>query len=163
MKPKTLFFIGMFLLLLILLGWQNTPYSSEKEPLLLLPQLRKVQNYQRQVLKWMVSLQDCDGRLAVLFSSEKRDLYQVSREAEMINRNLASLYQEIDRKSPPESLQGLQDVLLETATAYLAAANLGLDWISSGADGDLDTARIGLAEAHAFLQQLQSLPWTGNR
>jgi len=163
LKPKTLLIVGTIALLLTLLGWQHTPYSSEKEPLLLLPQLRKVQNYQRQVLKWMENLQECDGRLAVLFSSEKRDLYQASREAEMINRNLVTLYQEIDRKSPPESLQGLQDVLLETATAYLAAANLGLDWISSGADGDLDTARIGLAEAHAFLQQLQSLPWTGNR
>ncbi len=163
MKPRTLFFTGITVLLLIFLGWQNTSYSSGNEPFLLLPQLRAVQVYQRQLVNWMECLQEWDGRLAVLFSSEKRDLFQASREAEKISRKLLRLYREIDQSSPPDSLQGLQDEMLETAVAYLETATLGLHWISSGAEVDLEKARTSLAEAQVILQKLHTIPWMWKR
>lgn len=159
MKPRTVLFLGILLSLTTLLGWKNTPRSTDGVPLLLLPGTRVVQDYQRQARDWVEKFREIDGQLAVLFSSTSRDLMQVSREAEKTSRALLHLYQEIDQKEPPQSLQALQEQLLETALAYLKADSLGLTWISRGKEADLKEARLSLAAAQSLLQALASSPW----
>lgn len=159
MKPRTLLILGLGFSFLVLVGWKNTPRGSGNTPLLLLPDLRAAQAYQRQVLRWQEKLLAIDGQLSVLFASTQQDLMQSSREAEKIQRNLLRLYQEVDQKDPPPSLAGVHDMLIQTTSAYLETARLGLNWVSSGGKEELTLARSQLAEAHTLFLDFSSSPW----
>jgi len=157
--PKWAWIVGV-LLVILFLGIVISPRGMDGRPLLLLPDVKAVEDYRRSLSAWHDRLVDIDGRIArILSNNYGGDLFRQSGDGQQVLNETIHILEEIDQTSTTAAAVPARDLALNAASATLSAAQLSLLWISAPTPANLDTARQALDAAHANLTSLEASQW----
>lgn len=152
--------ILVLLLLFGLIGFVNTPFDSQGQPLLLLPDVKAMMEYQKLAQHWNQQFTQLGGELSQLLSDQSSgDLFTQSRNAQFIAERTLSIGQEIDRTQTPAAATGLQDSLSKVADAYLETAGAALRWVSTPEEAIRQDAVIKMTTAQELQKKLEANTW----
>ena len=150
-------------LILTVLGALSTPRDAQGQPLLLLPDVKAVEDYRQSMSSATANMQLLDGEIASLLAGQNADLFTQSRQAQAAFEHALSIAQEIDVQSAPPALDGLRGAAAGTASAYLEAARLALVWVSLPQDANRTAAENGLEQARQQLKTLEESKWLAKK
>jgi hypothetical protein len=157
--PKWVWFTGIVLFLLGL-GLVTSPRDKDNHPLLLLPDLKAMEEYRRSLTSWHARFLELDARMTRLLSDNYGgDLFSQSSEGQKIQNETVQLLQEIDRTATPSAAVSARDKALNAGSAYLEASRASLTWISAPTSTNLDAAQKALDIAHTTLSELEASQW----
>ena len=146
-------------LAVLTLGWANTPLDASRRPVLLLPDVKAVSDYQRSTSGWIEQFHLLDGGVSGLLDTQPAGLFSQARTAQEVLERALRLSQEIDRQAAPLSLSGLQSAYRSASAAYLDACRLALRWVSLQDPADWQAAQQSLADARAEVEKLEANQW----
>jgi hypothetical protein len=147
------------LILLTGIGWIVSPRDGEGHPLLLLPDVKRMEAYHRKVLSWDQELHLLDGEIAAVLAGTSLDLFDHSRQAQNAVERALRIVREIDQTETPAPLSGLRQELDQVSIAYLEAARLSLVWISTPKPENRASVEQKLEEARAGLTRVEANQW----
>ncbi|PWB50540.1 MAG: hypothetical protein C3F13_16440 [Anaerolineales bacterium] len=150
-------------LFLILLGALSSPRDAQGRPLLLLPEVKAVEEYRRSMNSATDGMQLLDGEIATLLAGQNTDLFTQSRQAQAAFEHALRITQEVDVQTAPPALEGLREVAAGTASAYLEAARLALRWVSLPQESYRTNAENSLAQARLQLNTFRESKWLAMR
>ena len=150
-------------IILTVVGALSTPHDAQGQPLLLLPDVKAVEDYRLSISSATANLQLLDGEIAALLAGQNSDLFTQSRQAQAAFEHALRIAQEIDMQSAPPALDGLRGAASGTASDYLEAARLALVWVSLPQDANHTAAENGLAQARQQLQTLEESKWLAKK
>jgi hypothetical protein len=150
-------------ILLMGIGWAASPRDENGRPLLLLPDVKAVEEYRRLANHWRDELRLVDGEVALTLAGDQTDLFGQSRQAQTTFEHSLRIVQEIDRHDAPATMAGLQEELKRVSQSYLEASRLAMRWLSLPEKGNHEQAQSKLAEARNTLNQLESSQWLEKR
>jgi hypothetical protein len=145
--------------IVLLLGAGSTPRDAQGRLLLLLPEMRSVQDYQRTAQGWARDLEFLDGDLAGLLQANSADILADSGQAQQELERSAMIAQAIEGRDPPPALAGLADELRQTAQAYQEAAVAAAQAVSVPDGAHMKSAQDALGKARQELGVLERNPW----
>jgi hypothetical protein len=146
-------------MLLVLLGWLASPRNAQGRPVLLLPDVKAVKDYQRAARDNAAGLRLLDGEIAVLLEGQSPDLFTQSRQAQVAFQHALTITQRIDTQSAPPALDGLRQASAQTASSYLEASRLALRWVSIPQESNRAATENELTNAQQELQTLEASQW----
>lgn len=151
---------GIGLVVLTVLGWLNSPIDrASGRPLLLVPEVKAVHDYQANARVWLNRFQSLDAEIAGLLVEPTGDLFSRSSQANQTVENAVSLTQRIDRTQAPLSLTSLQGAFKQAGLTYLEAARSALIWVSTPSAEKLADAQAKLQTARQQVEQLKQSEW----
>ena len=139
-------------------GWLASPLDGAGHPLLLLPDVKRVEDYRRQVGKWAEQLRLLDGQLATLLSGSG-DLLSQSREGQRAFEGSLVIAKEADTWAAPPALSGLRAMVVTTSLAYLEASRGVMLWISAPKQENYTEAVQLVRAAREQLSELEESSW----
>jgi len=154
---STLVILAMLVLLAI--GGIASPRNEDGRPLLLLPDVRSVEDYRRLAREMDKQLLLVDGKIAATLGGNVDDLFDQTRRAQDAFEQILHISEELDRQDAPPALMGLKDDLNQTAISYLEAARLTLRWLSIPNQANSEQAQAKLTDAQAKLTELEKSQW----
>ena len=152
--------LGLFL---TVLGALASPRDALDRPLLLLSDVKAVEDYRRSVSSSITGLGLLDGELSALLAGQNADLFTQSRQAQAAFEHALQIAQDIDVQAAPPVLDGLRGVAASTASTYLETARLSLRWVSLPQETNRKAAEDGLAQARQELKTLEESKWLAKR
>jgi len=152
--------IGVLILALLGLGWWVSPRDTANRPILLLPDAKAVEDYRVSVSNWHGRMKALDAGMTTILSGKfGNDLFSKSREAQKVMEAAIQLAQEVDRQDVPTAAIPAKSMLIESASAYLAASRAMLQWVTASTDENLAEAQLSLENARETLEQLEQSEW----
>ena len=112
--------------ILLVIGWLASPRDENDQPLLLLPDVKAVEEYRRLANHWRDELRLVDGEIALTLAGDTSDLFGQSRLAQNTLEHNLRIIQEIDQHDAPATLVGLQEELKRVSQSYLESSRLAL-------------------------------------
>lgn len=160
--------IGWILLgiavLFTIIGGFASPLDDQGKPVLLLPEVKAVEDYRRSAQSWISEMAVLDGEIAhVIAVDQQGDLFSQSRSAQQTLQHAVELAQQVDRTEVPPIGMGLHEQMLSTTLTYLEAARSALQWVSAPENNNLDTATQKLADARKMKSELEANQWLNSR
>jgi len=162
MRNKSEITLIVILLLIVVfgaVGWRTTPKDEKGQPVLLLPDVKRVEDYRKKAGKWTDELKLLDGKLAVLMSGNTNSLFSQSKSSQDLFADFVKIAQEVENTESPASLTGLKDALLNTIYAYLNAGQSALKWVSNPSSENFETTQELIVTAQDFLSELEKNTW----
>lgn len=157
--PKWAWVTGIVVLLLGL-GIFVSPRDKDNRPLLLLPDVKSLEDYRRGLMEWHSAFQNLDARMAGILSTDYGgDLFSQSREGQKIQDETMQLLREIDQNAAPAAATPAKKMALKTGNAYLEASRALLAWISTPTTANHDAVQQALEAAQATLAELEASQW----
>lgn len=157
--PKWAWVSGIIVFLLGL-GLVVSPRDKNDRPLLLLPDVKAVEDYRRSLVSWHSRLQELNGRTAgVLTNNYGGDLFSQSSEGQKILNETVQLLQEIDQTSTPSAALPARTMAARAGNATLDAARSMLAWVSAPTPANLNAAKQALDGARTTLTDLEASQW----
>ncbi len=150
-------------LLLTLLGALSSPRDAQGKPLLLLPDVKAVEDYRKSMSSTTAEMQLLDGEIAILLAGQNLDLFTQSRQAQVAFEHALRIAQQVDVQTAPPALEGMRVTAAGTAPAYLEAARLALVWVSLPQDNNRTAAEGSLVQARQQLKTLEESKWLAKR
>jgi hypothetical protein len=151
---------GFGLILLTVLGWLNSPIDNTTgRPLLLIPEVKAVHDYQVKARSWISQFQVLDAMISGLLIEPSVDLFSKSSQANHAVETAVTQVHWIDRTQAPLSLTSLHQAFNQAALAYLEAARSALVWVSTPSTDKLTTAKENLEKARQQVDQLSHSEW----
>lgn len=159
--------LAVFVLLAALIvfgatGYYVSPRGGDGRPVLLMPDVRAVENYRRQAMGWAGQWRALDESLrSVIENSENgsEDLLTVNRTAQKAIEDSVALAREVDGAESPASLIGLRDQAVVAANAYVEASVACARWVSVPSAENKAAADESLAGASRLLSLLEQNEW----
>jgi hypothetical protein len=151
------------LAILLGIGWFASPRDIDNRPLLLLPDVKAVEEYRRLANRWRDELRLVDGEIALILAGNTSDLFSQSRQAQNTLEHNLRIIQEIDRHDAPATLIGLQEELKLVAQSYLESSRLALRWLSLPDQANHDKAQDRLEESRNMLSDMEASQWLEKR
>src|SRR5512146_3208177 len=152
--------LGVSLVLLTVLGWFNSPIDrTTGRPLLLVPEVKAVHDYQVEARSWISQFEVLDAQISGLMIEPSGDLFSRSSQANQAVEAAVAQVQTIDRTQAPLSLTSLHQAFNQAAVAYLEAARSALVWVSTPSPEKLNTAKANLEKARQQVDQLSQSEW----
>lgn len=151
------------LAILLGIGWFASPRDINNRPLLLLPDVKAVEEYRRLANHWRDELRLVDGEIALILAGNTSDLFSQSRQAQNTLEHNLRIIQEIDRHDAPATLIGLQEELKLVAQSYLESSRLALRWLSLPDQANHDKAQDRLEESRNMLSDMEASQWLEKR
>jgi hypothetical protein len=158
-SEKALLIIVLTILVFGIVGWLATPEDEKGQPILLLPSVKKIEDYRAKAEGWTEELRLLDGRLAVLMAGNSKSLFSQSQSSQDLFEDYVKLTQAINNAEAPSALTGLKDLLLNTSAAYLDASQSALRWVSTPSDDNLTATKELINNAQDILAELESNTW----
>jgi hypothetical protein len=157
-------FILLFLSIIFgVIGGFVSPRDNQGKPVLLLPEVKEIENYRRLAKTWINKLVSLDSDISGVISVEQQgDIFTQSRQSEQIFQDAVELVQEIDRSTVPPIGAGFHDQLSNASLAYLEAARTALQWVSDPEAVNYDSSLQKLEQARNLRVQLEANPWLKN-
>lgn len=152
--PLSVLFLG-----LLGLGALSSPRDARGRPLLLLADVKEVEEYRTFMRTTTADLHLLNGEIAALLAGQGEDLLSHSRQAQSAFEQALRLSQEIDIHPAPASLNGLRETASSAAASSLEAARLALRWVSLPEDAHRGEARAKLEQARLELSTLETSQW----
>ena len=157
--PKWVWITSMALLLLGL-GLVISPRDKNNHPLLLLPDVKAMEDYRRSLVDWNTRFLELNGRMTRLLSDNYgSDLFSQSSEGQIIQDQTIQLMREIDQTSTPAAAVSARDMAIRAGSAYLDTSRAILTWVSALTTANLDAAQQALKAAQASLSELEASQW----
>ncbi len=150
-------------LFLILMGALFSPHDAQGKPLLLLPDVKAVEDYRRSMGSATAEMQLLDGEIAILLAGQNLDLFTQSRQSQATFEHALRIAQKVDVQTAPPALEGLRVTAAGTASAYLEAARLALIWVSLPQEDNHTAAEGSLVQARQQLETLEESKWLAKR
>lgn len=158
--PKWVWAIPVVFILL-LLGYFYSPRERDGRPILLLPDVKAVEEYRVAIVRWREQAQNLDTQISTILSgSFGDDLFTRSRESQKMIDAAVRLIQDIERQKTPTAAVPARSISISMATAYLEAARATLLWTTAPSDVNLGAAQEQLAKARRILEELEASEWT---
>ncbi len=151
------------LAILLGIGWFASPRDVNNRPLLLLPDVKAVEEYRRLANRWRDELRLVDGEIALILAGNTSDLFSQSLQAQNTLEHNLRIIQEIDRHDAPATLIGLQEELKLVAQSYLESSRLALRWLSLPDQANHDKAQDRLEESRNMLSDMEASQWLEKR
>ena len=152
--------VTVILAFLLGLGLFISPRDRDNRPLLLLPDVKAMEDYRRSLVAWHTRLAELDAQLTRLLSDNYGgDLFSQSREGQKIQEATIQLLQEMDQTGAPPAAVSARDLTLKTGTAYLETSRALLAWISTPTQANQAVAQQALGSAHTLLVELEASQW----
>jgi len=149
--------------ILLGIGWFASPRDENNRPLLLLPDVKAVEEYRRLANHWRDELRLVDGEIALTLAGDTSDLFGQSRQAQNTLEHNLRIIQEIDRRDAPATLLGLQEELRRVSQSYLEASRLALRWLSLPDQVHHESAQNKLVESRNMLSNMEASQWLEKR
>jgi hypothetical protein len=146
-------------LILTVVGVLASPRDAQGQPLLLLPDVKAVEDYRLSMSSTTAGLRLLDGEIADLLAGQNPDLFTQSNQAQAAFEHALPITQDIDIQAAPPALGDLKGTAASTASAYLEAARLALRWVSLPQESNRTAAQNGLAQARQQLKTLKASKW----
>ena len=154
--------IASLIVLLLGLGLIASPRDKNDHPMLLLPDVKAVEDYRRSLGSWHTRLLELDGRIAkVLSNNYDGDLFSQSSEGQKILNETVQLLQEMNQTEAPSAAVPARNMVILAGSAYLDASKSMLTWISAPTPANLSAAQQALAGARTTLSNLEASAWMG--
>lgn len=151
---------GTLLVVLTILGWINSPIDrTNGRPLLLIPEVKAVHDYQLEARSWINQFQVLDAEISGLLIDPSGDLFSRSSQANHAVEAAVAQVQMVDRTQAPLSLSSLHQAFNQAALAYLEAARSALVWVSTPSVEKLNVAKANLEKARQQVDQLSRSEW----
>ena len=151
---------GLSLVILTVLGWLNSPIDHTTDrPLLLIPEVKAVHDYQVKARSWISQFQVLDAEISGMLMEPSGDLFSQSSQANQAVEAAVTQVQMIDRTQAPLSLTSLHQAFNQAALAYLEAARSALVWVSTPSVEKLTIAKANLEKARQQVDQLSQSEW----
>ncbi len=146
--------------ILILIGALVSPRDEDGRPVLLLREVRVIQDYRRGAQGWIEEMTRLEGQIAlVLNQNQAGDLFSEARAAQSTLEQAVAVVRLVDRSEVPPVGAGVHEEIRATALAYLEASRMALRWISAPQEETLIRALDMLELARASRSALQDNPW----
>ena len=146
--------------LFTIIGVFVSPLDDQGKPVLLLPEVKAVEDYRRSAQSWISELAILDGEIAhVIATDQQGDLFTQSRSAQQTLQHAVELAQRVDRTGVPPIGMGIHEQMLSTTLTYLEAARSALQWVSAPEKKNQDTATQKLEEARKMKSELEANQW----
>jgi hypothetical protein len=159
MQKFGLILMGIAVLFTIIGGFVS-PIDDQGKPVLLLPEVKAVEDYRRSAQFWITEMSILDGEIAhVIAADQQGDLFTQSRSAQQTLQHAVELAQQVDRTRVPPIGMGLHEQMLSTTLTYLEAARSALQWVSAPEKKNQDSATIKLEEARKRKTELEANQW----
>lgn len=143
-----------------IIGALVSPMDEQGKPLLLLPDVKAVEDYRRSAQTWISELKILDGKIAgVIAAQQQGDLFSQSREAQQTLQQAVELAQRIDRTPVPPIGMAVHEQILSAALAYLEAARCALQWVSAPEPENQGLATQKLEDARQMKADLEKNKW----
>lgn len=155
-----LILITAALIIFGVVGWLVTPKDEKGQPILLLPDVKAVENYRRKAKDWTEEFGLLDGRLAVLLSGNTKSLYSQSKSSQDLFADFVKLAKEVENAEAPVALTGLKDTLINTSYSYLSATQSALVWVSDPSAENLVSTETLVKDAQLLKSELENSTWT---
>ena len=155
-----LLLLGLFL---TVLGVLTSPRDAQGRPILMMPDVKAVEDYRSAVTGTTTRLHLLDGEITALLAGQNADLFTQSRQAQAVFEHALQIAQDIDVQAAPPVLDGLRGLAASTASTYLEAARLSLRWVSLPQETNRKAAEDGLAKARQELKTLEESKWLAKR
>lgn len=163
MQKFGLILLGIAVLFTII-GGLVSPIDDQGKPVLLLPEVKEVEDYRRSAQSWVTELTVLDGEIAHVIAADiQGDLFTQSRSAQQTLQHAVELAQQVDRTRVPPIGMGLHEQVLSTTLTYLEAARSALQWVSAPEKKNQDSAMQKLAEARKIKSELAANQWLKSR
>ena len=161
---ETLQYFGWILcglsVIFVFIGLLVSPIDDQGQPVLLLPDVKAVESYQKQVQNWLSDLNDLDGEIKnVLAGDQQGDLFSQSRIAQRTLEHAVKIAQEVDRCEVPPVGAGFHENFLSMVLNYLEASRAALQWISVPEEENLNQAVELLESSRQMKAELEINPW----
>jgi len=157
--PKWAWITGA-LLILLGIGLVVSPRDKGNRPILLLPDVKAVEDYRRSLVSWHSRLLELDGRIAkVLSNNYGGDLFSQSSEGQKILNETVQLVQEMDQTETPSAAVPARNMVILASSATLDASRSMLTWISAPTPANLSAAQQALVGARTTLSNLEASQW----
>lgn len=147
------------LLVLLAIGGIASPRTEDGRPLLMLPDIKAVNEYRQLAREADKELRLVDGKIAAALGGNTDDLFGQTRRAQEAFEHILRVSEELDQQDAPPALVGLKADLNQIAISYLEAARLTLRWLSTPTQANEDQAQAKLVEARASLIELEKSQW----
>lgn len=150
--------------LFIIIGVVVSPRDELGKPILLLPEVKAIEDYRQNASHWISELAVIDGEIDQLLNGDQvGDMFTQSRSAQSTLQTAVNLAQEIDRADIPTVGIGIHQQILTTSLNYLEAARSTVQWISAPNDENRDTALEDLASAQESRKELEGNQWINSQ
>jgi len=147
-----------------IIGALVSPLDEQGKPVLLLPEVKAVEDYRRSAQAWISELTVLDGEIAHVIAAEQQgDLFSQSRSAQQTLQHAVELTQQVDRTRVPPIGMGLHEQFLSTTLSYLEAARSALQWVSAPEQKNQDQAIQILEDARQLKSELEKNKWLISR
>jgi hypothetical protein len=156
--------IELFILCLAVLfssiGGFVSPHDYEGNPILLLPEVKAVEDYRRSAQIWTEQLRTLDGEIASLMETDSQgDLFTQSRQAQQMLEHAVALAKEVDQTQTPAAAMGFHEQMYSAAMIYLEAARSGMRWVSAPEPDRKTDAESKLEQARSARKVLEANQW----
>jgi hypothetical protein len=151
--------VVLVILTLLAIGGIASPRNLYGRPLLLLPDVKAVEDYRRLAREASKELRLVDGKIAATLAGDVDDLFGQTRRAQEAFEHILRISEQLDQKEAPPVLVGLKEDLNTSAMTYMEAARLTLRWLSTPNQANSENALAKLAEARASLSELEVNQW----
>lgn len=159
------FFILAASILLVLfgaVGYFASPRAEDGRPVLLMPDVKAVEDYRRAASGWSASWRELDGQMhGVMDAESNSELLVMSRAAQRAFERAVELARSVDSTETPAPLIGLRDQAAAASLAYMDASVAVARWVSAPTPENRSTADSALAKAGAALAALEQNDWIG--
>ena len=157
--PKGYWFFAAALLIFGVLGWFNSPLSLDGRPVLLLPDVKRVETYRLQASRWVKQLSALEGQSAVLLSGNRSDPLTLSRKAQRLYLDSIGLFEEVDTSLVPQVLTGVHQRIQECVQGQLEVTQNLLLWTSDPNELTHAAALTSLESLREEIAALKNNAW----
>ena len=154
-----LILLGIVVLFTVI-GGLVSPIDDQGNPVLLLPDVKAVEDYRQSAQSWITELTVLEGEIAHIIAADQQgDLFSQSRSAQQTLQHAIELAQQVDRTRVPPIGMGLHEQVLSTTMTYLEAARSALQWVSAPEKKNQDSAIQKLEDARKMKSELETNQW----
>lgn len=149
------------IVILLVLGYLFSPRDRDSRPILLLPDVKAVEDYRVALLRWQIDARDLDMQISTVLSGRfGDDLFTTSREAQKMIDAGIRLMGNIEQQKTPTVATPARAMAVRMAAEYLEAARATLVWTTTPTDSNFNKAQGRLETARNLLSELEASEWT---
>lgn len=153
-------FASLAVILITLLGWWQSPIEHfTGRPLLLIPEVKAVADYQVQARGWVDQFQSLDASITDLLLDTNGDLFSQSQQGNHVLQQAVQMAQTVDQTKAPATLVGLHSELKTISLGYLDAARLTLRYLATPSPENHAAAQSAVDQNRVKLDGVKASEW----
>lgn len=152
--------LGLVVVVMFVIGLLISPLDKSNRPILMLPDIKAVEDYRQSISTWHSQMLSLDADIASVLSGKfGSDLFEKSREAQKIMDKAISIARDVDSQSAPTAAYPAKSLLVKSTGAYLEASRAMLQWVTTPTSDNLALAQNALQVARQTLDHLEQSEW----